>query len=37
MKKYKLNERGKIQFAIIGLTIFLLAVAYGSIYASADI
>lgn len=33
MKKYRLNERGKIQLAVVGMTIFLLALAYGTIYS----
>lgn len=35
MKKYKLSERGKIQLTVVGITIFLLALAYGTIYGLA--
>lgn len=35
MKKYRLNERGKLQLIAIGLVLFLLAVAYGTIYSVA--
>lgn len=37
MKKYKLNERGKIQLVAIGMTVLLLSVTYGAIYVSAAI
>lgn len=37
MKKYKLNERGKIQLVAIGMTVLLLAVTYGAIYVAAAI
>ena len=37
MKKYRLNERGKIQLAAAGLIALLLAVAYGTIYGTAAI
>mgnify|MGYP001046237606 CR=1 FL=1 len=35
MKKYRINERGKIQLAVVGMTIFLLVLAYGTIYGLA--
>ena len=37
MKKYRLNERGKIQLTVIALTAFLLVAAYTTIYALAAI
>ena len=37
MKKYRLNERGKIQLAVVGMVALLLAAAYGIIYGVAAI
>ena len=35
MKRYKLNERGKIQLSAVLLAAFLLGLAYGTIYSVA--
>ena len=37
VKKYRLNERGKIQLMAAGLVALLLTVAYGTIYVTAAI
>lgn len=35
MKKYRLNERGQIQLAALGLTVAIVASTYTTIYATA--